>query len=233
MSRTSIETVTGKILDFAAPTKEMLDVQSIAWGISRQPRFCGQTVGEIQFNVAQHSLHVARLISEVMVHGSRLNTLARKLQASNKPFVNYLNSRLSLEKDYRLAITLGLFHDGSEGFLCDLPTPAKRLPGLMEAYAAVETKLMEAVHELIGITPEMITPELLAVVHWADTYALAIEAYHLVPSRGQGPEWAFLPKPDAIDLLMMPEPQPAMLSFEEFMEAYEAINSLSSPENKT
>jgi len=222
MSRTSIETVTGELLDYACPTKEMISIEAIGWGTARQPRFCGQTVGEVPYSVAQHQVYVMGVISTVMEVGSPLNKLM--ISTSSAEMVTYLNDRLSLRRDRLLAMFLGLFHDGSEAFLCDIPTPAKRLPGLKEAYMAIEASLMAAIHDRLGIRPEDITPEIAAVVHWADQYALAVEAWHLVPSRGQGEEWSFLLKPDAVDLLTWPAPvNTSAEAFELFMRAYEYL----------
>jgi hypothetical protein len=222
MSRTSIETVTGQLLDYAAPTKEMITIEAIGWGTARQPRFCGQTVGEVQYSVAQHQVYVMEVIEEIMEVGSPLNR--RMISTASAEMVAYLNDRLSLDRDRLLVMFLGLFHDGSEAFLCDIPTPAKRLPGLMEAYMAVESKLMVAIHDCLGIRPEDITPEIAAIVHWADQYALAVEAWHLVPSRGQGEEWSFLLEVDPIDLLTWKAPVSTSIeAFELFMDAYEYL----------
>jgi hypothetical protein len=222
MSRTSIETVTGELLDYACPTKEMISIEAIAWGTARQPRFCGQTVGEVPYSVAQHQVYVMDVIDIIMTPGSCLNKLM--ISTASADLVAYLDTPYLLDRDRLLAMFLGLFHDGSEAFLCDIPTPAKRLPGLMEAYMAVEAKLMAAIHDKLGIRPEDITPAIAAIVHWADQYALAVEAWHLVSSRGQGEEWSFLITPDPVDLLMWPKPvNTSVEAFELFMSAYEYL----------
>lgn len=224
MSRTSIETVTGEILDYSCPTKDMITVESIAVGISRQSRFCGQTVGLIPYTVAQHSVHVMGIVQAVMTPNTELNL---KMQEDTSDEIReFLRSPSRLEYTRILAMFLGLFHDASEAFLCDIPTPAKRLPGLMEAYLAVESKLMEAIHDSIGIKPEMITPEIAAIVHWADQYALAVEAYHLVPSRGRGAEWAFLVTPCRNDVLMWEPPMKSPdAACQLFLLAYERLTT--------
>jgi hypothetical protein len=224
MSRTSIETVTGELLDYACPTKEMITIEAIGWGCARQPRFCGQTVGEVPYSVAQHQVYVMRVVEVVMTHGSYLNRLM--LSAASAEMVAYLDTPSLLDRDRLLAKFLGLFHDGSEAFLCDIPTPAKRLPGLKEAYSAIESKIMAAIHDRLGIRPEDITPEIDAVVHWADQYALAVEAWHLVPSRGQGEEWSFLITPEVIDVVLWPKPLASSSeAFRLFMLEYEHLLS--------
>lgn len=222
MSRTSVETVTGQILDYAAPTPEMITIEAIGWGVARQPRFCGQTVGEHPYSVAQHSVYVMELIDSIMDEGSYLNLMMQ--ETASEEVRAYLSTPIRLENDRLLAMFLGLFHDGSEAFLCDIPTPAKRLPGLMEAYAAVESKLMGAIHAKLGITPEMITPEITAIVHWADQYALAVEVHHLVHSRGKNEEWMFLMKPHLLDLMLWDAPASSSKeAFEIFMETYRGL----------
>jgi hypothetical protein len=223
MSRTSIETVTGELLDYACPTKEMISIEAIGWGTARQPRFCGQTVGEVPYSVAQHQVYVMGVINMVMTPGSYLNKLMIST-TTDADLVRFLSTPYLLQDSRLLAMFLGLFHDGSEAFLCDIPTPAKRLPGLKEAYMAIEGRLMDAIHDKLGITAEMITPEIAAIVHWADQYALAVEAWHLVPSRGQGEEWSFLITPDPVDLLTWPAPvSTSAEAFEVFMTAYEYL----------
>lgn len=219
MSRTSIETVTGRMLDFSNPTADMVSVQSIGWGLSRQPRFSGQTVGQFPYSVAQHSVYVMELIRKICTPGSRLNLFCRS--SCSERLNAFLSSSLSLKKYGTLAMILGLFHDGSEAFLCDLPTPAKRLPGLMEAYSSVEMKLMAAIHEHLKITPEMILPELQELVHWADQYALSVEVHHLVPSAGQNEEWAFLHAVQEEDLNSWPAPvDSSEKAYSLFLKAY-------------
>lgn len=223
MSRTSIETISGSYLDFANPSASALSVQTIAWGISRQPRFAGQTLGTLAYNVAQHSVHVAALVEQVMTYGSRLN---RKVESTSDQILQaYLNDRLALEKDLRTAMLLGLFHDGSEGFLCDLPTPAKRLAGLGPEYSKVEKPLMAAVHELIGIDEQKVSPEVLKIVHWADAYALAIEVYFLIPSRGQDAQWGHLLQTDLQDRLEWEPALPAIEAFKLFVNCYAVLKS--------
>jgi len=70
-----LETVTGKLIDISDPNPEMIEIEDIAWSLSRMPRFCGHTVTSTAYNVAQHSLFVA---NEVNVDGknSRIALLA-------------------------------------------------------------------------------------------------------------------------------------------------------------
>ena len=92
----------------------------------------------------------------------------------------------------------GLMHDFAEAYLVDLPTPVKRLPGVYEAYKKYELMWDAAMYMRfqLGYGPKGIMslgdlqhPAMwefgLAVVGWADMYALLIEAYHFMPSRAK------------------------------------------------
>jgi len=56
---TQILTGSGRYLDFAAPTPEMIDAGDIARGLARQGRFAGQT--RRFYSVAEHSVNCAEL----------------------------------------------------------------------------------------------------------------------------------------------------------------------------
>lgn len=56
----SIATAGGASFDFAAPGPEMIDLETIAWHLAREPRWCGNL--KWHFSVAQHSLCVAEAI---------------------------------------------------------------------------------------------------------------------------------------------------------------------------
>lgn len=46
-----------------------------------------------------------------------------------------------------------LLHDASEAYICDIPTPFKRMLG--DAYTTTEAKLQAAIAKKFGVTPEM------------------------------------------------------------------------------
>lgn len=57
---TAIATVTGRVIDFLNPDPEQLSLDDIARGLSRAPRYAGQT--DKPYTVIQHSLLVAHLV---------------------------------------------------------------------------------------------------------------------------------------------------------------------------
>ena len=58
----TIGTLSGKIVDLAQPSSRDIEAADIAAGLSRLPRFCGQT--RLHYSVAQHSVEVAKLVPE-------------------------------------------------------------------------------------------------------------------------------------------------------------------------
>lgn len=75
----------------------------------------------------------------------------------------------------------GLMHDNHEGYLIDLPKPWK---AAIRDYSPVELKLEAACRVSYGLTP-VITPG----CKTADLIALAIEARHLLPNKGDDFMW--------------------------------------------
>jgi uncharacterized protein len=71
----------------------------------------------------------------------------------------------------------GLHHDDDEGYLIDMPSPLK---ALLPDYRALEKKISVPLRLWQGLPPEK-TPE----CKRADWIAMFIEAYHLMPTRGE------------------------------------------------
>lgn len=55
-----ILTSTGKVFEYLHTTEDQIDINDIAFGLSRESRFAGQT--SHFYSVAQHSLAVARAV---------------------------------------------------------------------------------------------------------------------------------------------------------------------------
>jgi 5'-deoxynucleotidase YfbR-like HD superfamily hydrolase len=60
------------LVDVENPDPTTINIEDIAWGLSRISRFCGHTITVIPYNVAQHSLFVA---NEVEAAGWTAKTL--------------------------------------------------------------------------------------------------------------------------------------------------------------
>lgn len=91
-----IETSSGKGLDLLNPDPDVIDLKSIALGLSRQSRFAGQ--GKKFYSVAEHSL--------LVFHLSR----------------GYLDQEVLSEAEQKLA----LMHDAHEAFIRDISAPLKK-----------------------------------------------------------------------------------------------------------
>jgi len=58
----AIETVSGNFVSPLHCTIDDIDIQDIAWALSRISRFAGHTITEVPYNVAQHSIFVCEMI---------------------------------------------------------------------------------------------------------------------------------------------------------------------------
>ncbi len=61
---TTIETVTGKLVDLLNPDPNQICIEDIAWALSRMPRFTGHSISRIPYSVAQHSVFVATRVAQ-------------------------------------------------------------------------------------------------------------------------------------------------------------------------
>lgn len=151
-----LETVSGNMVDILNPDPSSIDIHDIAWGLSRLPRFCAQTIPYIPYSVAQHSIQVM------------------KECASNVP---------AGSTNWRMAFH-GLIHDAAETYIGDIPSPVKQIPGVRENLKTIETNLVIAIYKSLDV--DMPSPEEEEAVHQADLVQRAIEAYQFMHSRGKG-----------------------------------------------
>lgn len=211
----SIETVSGNYVDLSAPTVDMIAIEDIAWGCSRQPRFAGHTITEIPYSVAQHSCFVVELIAKAFGDCSspEYDSLLEYMRENG-----YWADGPDLSEQEELMVMKGAWaHDGSEAYLVDLPSPIKRLPGLGEAYKKVESEVMDVIHEKLRV---VVTPEASFIIGWADLVSRAIEAYHFMPSRGLA--WN-LQRPTLLQLHTFQAPLKAVDAYKMFLSLYEEL----------
>jgi hypothetical protein len=76
----------------------------------------------------------------------------------------------------------GLHHDDAEAFVADIARPLKSLLG--DVYRYVEQRLHDAAWAAFDLP--MLTADEWEFVKMADNWALACEAWHLLPSQGRG-----------------------------------------------
>jgi 5'-deoxynucleotidase YfbR-like HD superfamily hydrolase len=124
---TSIRTYTGIKFWPLKPKINDIDIVDIAHALSLICRFTGHTV--TFYSVADHSLRVSDLVEETV-----------------------LNSGASASDACDMALW-GLVHDSSEAYLCDVPSPLKRAPGLGELYKVFEKNLMEVIIKKFELLP--------------------------------------------------------------------------------
>ncbi len=193
VSSSAIETVSGRFVDIANPNPADIIPSDIAWALSHIPRFCGHTKHALPYTVAQHSIRVADIVREVFTFGSEIRLAAIEYFTSNPIntieyflFCDVLKFIKEEEECPRSLYLYALLHDASEVFCSDLPSPVKSLPGLKEAYAEIEDRMMSVIHKRFGLERDIILngKVMHAITHWADLFARTIEAYHLMPSKG-------------------------------------------------
>lgn len=232
---TTIETVSGRQIDLMNPSVGDINIDDVAWGLSRQVRFAGHTITDIPYSVAQHSVHVANIVQAAVTPGTDLHNrykqftraceaelaLTSALSSENAPWL-----ACSLEGNAGLFATFGgLLHDASEAYLIDLPSPVKRLPGISEAYLQVEKTMMDKIHEAFNLPYHDKWPRTKEaaehIIHWADLYARALEAYHFMPSRGAN--WG-MEKPSIAELHGFRQPIPSLQAYHEFIQKFNELH---------
>jgi 5'-deoxynucleotidase YfbR-like HD superfamily hydrolase len=212
MQNHEIETVSGIFLDVVNPNPDDIKLDDIAWALSRQGRYGGHTLSELPYSVAQHTVMVSRYIEEALTPGEHLydvlmETIERGMEQAmlesddakedhksrceqQFEFLTDLSDRIKMhDLEFKRNVSLhGLLHDFAEAYIVDLPTPVKRIPGLYEAYKKVERNLDEIILKRFKFDYVDKWPGMRRysdyIVGWADMYALMVEAYHFMPSRG-------------------------------------------------
>lgn len=114
-------TFTGKVIDPENLKPEDIDPIDIARSLSLQCRYGGQIMRF--FSVAEHSLNVMR-------H-------AQKYYLAYSRSINSTHIGLA-----------ALLHDASEAYMCDIPTPFKKL---LPQYYDLESKVMKIIHQRFNI----------------------------------------------------------------------------------
>jgi 5'-deoxynucleotidase YfbR-like HD superfamily hydrolase len=193
---TFIRTFTGKRFWPLDPKPEEVDIEDIAHALSLVCRFTGHTY--CFYSVADHSLRVSKLAEQLTMaeHGA-------------------LSLRVKAAREMAL---WGLLHDASEAYLCDVPSPLKRAPGLGQLYKGFERKLMEVIADRFNLSPH--EP---AVVKDADRILLKTEMRDLMnATEGFSLDWdyaGYSPLPETIFPL---DPQHAEV---EFLRRFNALNT--------
>lgn len=147
--RTYQRMLSGRMLHLLDPSPLDIDLSDLVTGASRVNRWCGQTRGEVGFNVAHHSCIVERILVEMV-----------------------------WPKAPPQARLWALAHDLPEGAgLGDLVTPVKAVIG-PRGYQELEERLARAVRLHLGL-PAALPEEWRQAVKRADRIAAVTEAVRL------------------------------------------------------
>ncbi len=178
----TIETASGRFLSIIDPNVDDINLGDITFVLSRMGRFGGHAPIPVPYSVAQHSSFCTELLVEYATGDSPVgrDRVFDAFLAERLPDASIAAIKKGITKKTLLHV---LFHDASEAYLVDLPTPIKRIPGIKEAYLALEQKMMEAIYAKFNLPP--MTEVEQTLVHMVDGYALCVEAYHMMPSRGK------------------------------------------------
>jgi 5'-deoxynucleotidase YfbR-like HD superfamily hydrolase len=202
-----LETVTGKVVNVIEPSPDQICIDDIAWGLSRMPRFCGHTITEIPYNVAQHSVFVAREVQKIFNDNDLKNY--PELASLSKEIDELFSSPVEPTR----TILLAMLHDGSEIYTGDIPSPVKQIPELRVIVKKVEHKLMGAIYQAFNL-PEPTELQEKLIKH-ADKIAQKIEAHAFMQSRGN--HWPNMPHISLEKLQKFESPKKALDSYHEFM----------------
>ena len=197
-----LETVTGQLIDIKNPDAATINIEDISWGLSRMPRFCGQTVTAIPYNVAQHSLFVANEVENIINQEWSKNLTSCEM------------------KDKNDIILKALLHDAAEAYTGDLPSPVKHLPELRPVIISIEANLMNAIYTSLGISALSEYEE--EVIKRADRIAQKIEAHAFMPSRGR--HWENLPTVSLERLQQFSRPLDSLTSYKLFIDKFNSLH---------
>jgi len=210
-----LETVTGRMVDIIDPTPDQIDINDIAWGLSRIPRFAGHTITAVPYNVAQHSLLVEEIVVGLLKYND--DTADDSVQEAITEWYNE-----DIEQSFEIsALRLSLkalLHDSAEVYIGDVPSPVKKHPSINSAIKEIENKLMGCIFKKYNLC-EM-SPTEKVIIHHADLVARAIEAHAFMHSRGSG--WG-LPKVSLVRLQKFEPPMTSVVSYEKFLEKFNEL----------
>ena len=177
---TWMQTVSGMPVDLLEPKPEMILLGDIAHALARMPRFCGHTIGDWPWNVAQHSLLVESLMP---TNSSASDRLVALLHDAHEAYVGDLITPV------KQAMNM-------------IPRSSTYADPPAFAFTNIASKLDTAIWKAFGLEPSTATYD---AVRKADMLALAVEKEVLTaPARR---EWDRLPAlPDPLPQLRPAHP---------------------------
>ncbi len=200
-----LETVTGKVVNVIEPSPDQIGIDDIGWGLSRMPRFCGHTITEIPYNVAQHSVFVGREVFNILTRTEEYPELME--------FFHEIRGLSSSQIHVIETVMMAVLHDASEIYTGDIPSPVKQIPELRAIVKKVEHKLMAAIYQAFKLPEPTELQE--KIIKHADKIAQKIEAHAFMQSRGN--HWPNMPHISLEKLQKFESPKKALESYHEFM----------------
>ena len=200
-----LETVTGKVVNVIEPSPEQICIDDIGWGLSRMPRFCGHTITEVPYNVAQHSVFVGREVHNILTHTKDYPELSE--------FFGEIRNLSTSQIHIIETVMMATLHDASEIYTGDIPSPVKQIPELRSIVKKVEHKLMAAIYQAFNLPEPTELQE--KIIKHADKIAQKIEAHAFMQSRGN--HWPNMPHISLEKLQKFESPKKALDSYHEFM----------------
>ena len=217
-----LETVTGKLVDVENPLPEMIDIEDIAWALSRISRFCGMTITVIPYSVAQHSIFVANEVSSILSNRNQLEEILKEISPSEfgpncTSFAEGIDDLIFRSAEIEIK---ALLHDAPESYMGDLPSPTKQIPALHSIIKQIESKLMSAILSAYNISEPSIAENKL--IKHADRIAQKIEAHAFMQSRGAN--WPNLPSVSLERLQQFEAPVESIASYKKFIEKFNNLH---------
>ena len=208
-----LETVTGKVVNVVEPSPDQICIEDIGWGLSRMPRFCGHTITEVPYNVAQHSVFVAIEVQNIFKNLDCDLVDYPEL----KPLLKEIRNLHAAAAEPTRTILLAALHDGSEIYTGDIPSPVKQIPELRAIIKKIEHKLMNAIYQAFNLPEPTELQE--KIIKHADKIAQKIEAHAFMQSRGNN--WPNMPNVSLEKLQKFEAPMPSLDAYKSFMAFFE------------
>ena len=195
MNDTMVETVSGKVLDLMNPEPSCVDIEDIAWSLSRLARYNGHTIQKIPYTVGQHSICVAKRIMELCPDDYSL-AMCGLLHDASECYTGDLT-----------------------GPLKKIPELRSIIKGIEKK---IDYAIAEAFGLPVPLSDDHDGPCLdTSLIKEADVYCQAIEAYNFMNSRGLN--WDLGIQPSFIEYQSFEMPKPNIEVYEEFLELYKSL----------
>lgn len=156
------------------------------------------------------------ILDDIAWHLAHINrfTGAGKYILSVAQHSSWMHDRFMEEGNERLAL-LALLHDAHETYTGDISSPFKNCPGVSDAIKPIQNRIQRAIYAALNVLPPLPSEE--RQVKLFDNYSLLAEAYHIVPSQGQGENWNIQPRPTPRMIRLMARRVGSFTAYRDFL----------------